>query len=183
MSANIPKIGHAQDFLRRAVALNKVHNPDDPAHAYLEMDHAAWQAAPEKAKGRDAKVASELAIATVARHNIASLHHGYPHKAPVHEQAAYLLRGFAGLQPFAVASDLTGWDLVAETLEHHGFDLLAESEEGRALLHALWTRLQREHPGGFQREHLGAHDESFQWLAQWFRPRIVATGIKADVPT
>ena len=182
---SIFRLGHQQEFLRRAVDLNQVHNPEDPVHAYLRMDADAWREATEgpgpTAPKPNAEVASELAIAVVARKSLSSLHREFPSGAPVHEQAAYLLRGFAGLQPFASASDLTGWDLVAETLEHHGFDLLAESEDGRHLMTQLWSRLQETYPKGFTRRDLLHRDETLGWLSEWFRTRIVATGINADI--
>lgn len=182
---SIFRLGHQQEFLRRAVELNQVHNPEDPVHDYLRMDADAWRNATEgpgpAASKPDASAASELAIAVVARKSMSSMHREFPAGAPVHEQAAYLLRGFAGLQPFASASDLTGWDLVAETLEHHGFDLLAESEDGRRLLTELWSRLQEEFPKGFTRRDLLQRDGTLTWLSEWFRTRIVATGINADV--
>ncbi|MFO1533477.1 MAG: hypothetical protein ABR562_07275 [Thermoplasmatota archaeon] len=181
--SSIYRLGHLQDFLRRATELNQVHNPEDPVHAYLGMDADAWRAATEgeAPPARDPAAASELAIAVVARKSLSSLHREFPTGAPAHEQAAYLLRGFAGLQPFAAASDVTGWDLVAETLEHHGFDLLAESEDGRALVTELWRRLQASHPR-FSRRDLLERDDAFAWLAEWFSARIVATGVKADIP-
>lgn len=190
--SSIYKLGHQADFLRRAIALNQLHSPEDPVHPFLAMDAEAWKAltdpdaallASPASAPKDAAHASELAIAVVARKSLSSLHREFPAGNPVHEQAAYLLRGFAGLQPFAAASDLTGWDLVAETLEHHGFDLLAESEDGRGLLTQLWTRLQSDHPKGFTRRDLLERDATFLWLAQWFRTRIVASGVKADTPT
>ena len=176
---SIFRLGGLQEFLARAAELNALHDPEATAHDYLRMDGAAWRAATDAA-GPEPK--GDIADAIRARKALTSLHKEFPAGNPVHEQAAYLLRGFSGLQPFARASDLTGWDLVAETLEHHGFDLLAESEDGRALASSLWTRLQAGYPSGLTRKDLLTRDEAFEWLANWFRTRIMASGVKADVP-
>lgn len=168
---SIHSLGHLQEFIQRATELNRLHEPD----------HHQEPAASEHA--------------TATRKRLAAIHRDFP-AAPVHEQAAYLLRGFAALRPFAAGSDLTGWDLVAETLEHHGYDLLAESEDGRELLTALWARTEAPDAGAPDAddgatggEHLGPpngtwddRDETMQWLSAWFRARIVATGVHADIP-
>lgn len=177
--ASIYRLGHLAEFMARAVALNRLHNPDDPVHAALLMDAASWTARIEAAGPTPA---GEDAIALQARKGLAALHHEFPAGAPVHEQAAYLLRGLAGLQPFGAASDLTAWDLVAETLEHHGFDVLAESEDARPMLTQLWTSLQATYPTGLQRRDLLERDDALRELSEWFRKRVVATGVHADIP-
>jgi len=161
--ASIYRLGPADAFVRRAAALARLHEPDDDDLPAL-VDHA--------------RILPDGSAAT--RRALLAIHREFPDLAPVHEQAAYLVRAMAGLRPFAAASDLTGWDLAAETLEHHGFDLLAGSEDGRSLLAGLWRHLDGSDPG--QLGWLQSRDAAFHWLADWFRPRIVATGMKADVP-
>jgi hypothetical protein len=177
--ASIYRLGHLADFVRRAAALNEGHNADDAVRTYLAMEPEAFRALVEAA-GPEPQ--GDLGAAVRARKALATIHKEFPLGNPVHEQAAYLLRAFAGLQPFAAGSDLTGWDLLAETLEHHGFDLLAESEDGRALCGDLWRRLQATHPDGLKRNQVLDRDEAWAWLAAYFRPRIMSSGVKADVP-
>jgi hypothetical protein len=158
-------------FLRRAVELNRVHNPDDPLHDTLRMDPDAWHALAEREPDPDP--ATPFGQASAARKALVAIHKEFPGGAPVHEQAAYLVRAFAGLQPLGQGDFGTGWDLMAETLEHHRFELLAESEEGRTLANDLWQRMQAAYPHGFARKHLLERDDVLAYLSEWFRPRIV----------
>ena len=171
MSQTIFHLEPFQQFLHRAVELNRLHAPDDEVHAVILAQHAA------KTQGA---VLGDLHPATLdgqaqeARRTLVALHRDFPGGAPVWEQAALLLRGFAGLRPFPAANFETGWDMVAETLGHHGHDLVATRADAGELGNDLWTRLGDAYPHGFGRTDLLRRDETFEWLADWCRHRMAA---------
>lgn len=150
-------------FLHRVVELNRLHSPDDPLHDALELDHDAWHAFVEEA-GPDADAA------VAARKDLAEIHEHFPGGVPVHRQAAYLVRAFSVARPFAEANHRTGWDYMSELLEHNGFTLMADVDEGRGLGNELWDRLDGV------RTHVGDDDEVLAYLHDWFKPRVAKTG-------
>lgn len=156
-------------FLSRVVELNRLHNPDDRLHDFLHLAPEAWQ---DLLARQGAEPGTEVARASEARKSLHALHSEFPSGSPLPEQAAYLVRGFAGLQPFGEGNHQTGWDYTAELMSHHGHELLMGSEDGRGLGNDLWTRLESAYPQGFTRRNLLDRDETFAFLADWFRHRI-----------
>lgn len=139
-------------FLRRIVELNRLHDPEADLHA------AIFDA--DKGDG------------AAARKKLATLHRDFPYGAPVHEQAAYLLRGFVGLAPFDRANHRTGWDYTMELLLHHHKEPLPDAEAGRDLAADLWDRMEAAYPKGLSRKQVLDRDDTFRWLADWFRHRM-----------
>lgn len=146
-------------FLRRVIDLNRLYNPEDPLHeALLRLSTG------DTAAGGDE--------ASLARKKLATIHKEFPHGAPLHEQAAYVVRAFNGLRPFAEANHRTGWDYLSELMIHSGYEVFPSEEEGRALGNEVWGRVGEAYPDGFGRNRVLDRDAVFQYLADWFRPRI-----------
>ncbi len=150
--ASIHHLEKVPAFLERIVALNRVHSPDDPT-----LDHVANP-------GGDAD-------AKTTRQALVKIHRHFP-EAPMAEQAAYLVRAFNGLRPFAEANHRTVWDYLDDLVRHHDHRLLASEAEGRALGNDVWDRIREEHPDGLTAESLGDRDATHAWLVEWFQHRI-----------
>lgn len=140
------------EFLRRIVELNRLHDPDSPLQDAIFHDSDGDGAA--------------------ARKRLATLHRDFPYGAPLHEQAAYLVRGFAGLAPFDAANHRTGWDYTMELLLHHHKEPLPDEDEGVALAADLWDRLEATYPDGMTRKQVLDRDDTWRWLADWFHHRM-----------
>lgn len=154
--ATIYRLEPLDRFIIRAVDLNRLHSPDDPLHAAIL---AADGGGPE---------------AAYARKCLATIHREFPVGAPVHEQAAFLLRAFTGLAIFQEANFRTGWDFTDELLAHHGHSLETSVAAARTLGSDLWHRLSADHPQGLPRARVLDRDDTFEWLASWLHGRIAA---------
>lgn len=150
--ASIHHLEKVPAFLERIVALNRIHNPDDPVHDRITGD-------------------AEDAEAKEARQRLVRIHRHFP-EAPMAEQAAYLLRAFNGMRPFGLANHRTGWDYLDDLVRHHDHRILASEAEGRDLGNDIWDRLRQEHPDGITADGLPDRDATHEWLTEWFRHRI-----------
>lgn len=145
-------------FLARVVALNRLYAPDDPVHEHLMAASGPIAEGPEG--WREAERTRRI-LHTIHRH--------FPEQAPVHEQAAYLVLQFSGLEPFPEANHRTGWDLTAEILQHAGHELTATVAEGQALGIRLWEEIQE---AGVPADGHLHHEHTLTWLGAWFHDRI-----------
>lgn len=150
-------------FLHRVVELNRLHSPEGPLHEALSLEHDAWHEFVDQA-GPDADDAIK------ARKELAEIHEQFPAGAPVHQQAAYLVRAFNAARPFTEANHRTGWDYTAELLEHNGFSMLATVGESRELGSQLWERLEGD------THDVAAKDAVYEFLEEWFKPRLAKSG-------
>ncbi|HLF17190.1 MAG TPA: hypothetical protein VI796_07155 [Candidatus Thermoplasmatota archaeon] len=173
MSSSIFHLEPFRQFLVHAVELNRVHAPDEPVHAVILAQQATKEAGGELGEPDPATLEGR---ALAARRGLVALHHQFPAGAPVWEQAAYLVRGFAGLAPFPEANVRTGLDLVGELLLHHGHEVMLESDDTGALRDELWGRLEATYPNGMGRQDLLRRDDLLGWLADWFRHRTAVSG-------
>lgn len=149
-------------FMHRVVELNRLHNPDDPLHDAMLTPRV----------NGDARRTAAPTPAGAARKALASIHREFPFGAPVHEQAAYLLRAFAGLAVFGAGNFRTGWDYAGELLAHHGHSIEATVDDAQDLGAGLWDRLAATYPDGMPRTRLLDRDESLEWLSDWLQHRI-----------
>lgn len=150
------------DFQARVVELNKLYSEDTL--------HADLIAGKDNDEETVASIASAPSEAVLARKKLLTIHKDFPYGARPAEQAAFLIRGFAGLAPFATGNFRTGWDYTAELFHHAGiqWNLDADSEE---LALQLTDRLGT-YEGGFQRRHCLDRDELFDWLTSWCQEQI-----------
>lgn len=150
------------DFQARVVELNKVYGED--------AVHADLMAARHNDEETVAAVATAATDAVVARKKLLTIHKDFPYGAHPGDQAAFLLRAFAGLQPFAAGNFETGWDYTSELFHHEGiaWNLDAPQEE----LGLQLTDRLAEYPGGFQRRNCLDRDALFDWLSTWCRQQI-----------
>ncbi len=118
--------------------------------------------------------------AVTCRKALRTVHQDFPYGSSVPEQAAYLLRGLVGLDPFGDADRTTAWTYLHELLEEHGWTLNADDQEQSALVSHLGQRLDQERPGGFQRRHVLDRDAVFSELVDWFEHRLSTTSSGAD---
>jgi len=170
MSPSIFHLEKFPHFLKRVVDLNRVHARDDPVHGALLLEGERRQSLlgqgdpePDTLAGRTQR----------ARRLLSTIHHEFPAGAPVHEQAAYLVRAFSGLRPFDEANHRTGWDYLAETLQHNGHELLAGEDEGRVLGNEVWHRLgSEEGTPALGPADVLERDAAFEYLVDWFHHRI-----------
>lgn len=161
MPQSIHHLERFPHFLKRVIALNQVYNPDDESHALLGLSGPEWEAA---ARGDS----PATKIAARSRKVLHAIHDHFPRGAALTEQAAYLVRAFSGLRPFQEANHRTGWDYTAEVISHGGSQLLATTDEGRALGNDLWDDLR----GELSVDRLTAKDEAFARVHEWLRTRI-----------
>jgi hypothetical protein len=150
-------------FLHRVVELNRLHNHDDPLHDAI--------VGTPRANG-DVRRATRAPAGAAARKALAGIHREFPFGAPVHEQAAYLLRAFCGLAVFSEGNFRTGWDYAGELLAHHGHSVEATLRESQDLGAALWDRLSATYPNGMGRTALLDRDDTLDWLGEWLHDRI-----------
>lgn len=148
MQATVFHLEKLPAFVRRAVELNRLHAPDDDLHDAI-LEGATGDGAAH------------------ARHVLQTIHRHFPEGASLAVQAAYLVRAFGGLRPFSEANHRTGWDVMAEVLQHAGHQVLATPDEIRSLGNTLWEDLQ-----GFQEEDLEEVDDAARMLESWFHTRI-----------
>lgn len=149
-------------FQARVVELNKVYG-EDSVHADLisgkdndEETVAAISAAPGEA--------------VVARKKLLTIHKDFPYGANSADQAAFLLRAFAGLSTFAKGNFETGWDYTCELFHHAGINWNIDADT--AELYLQMTDRFSQYQGGFQRRHCLDRDEMFTWLSNWCREQI-----------
>ncbi len=140
-------------FLQRVIDLNAVHAGDDELHELLRSES-------DDGRGK------------AARKKLVTIHHDFPYGAPLHEQAAYLMRAFYGLAPFGVADHRTAWDYTSELLQHDGHTIEATQQDVEDMGLELFDRLGDSHSGGFERKHVLDRDDTFAWLADWFHHRL-----------
>lgn len=175
---SVPRLEGFREFQVRLVRLNGLHNPEDPVHEHLNADESAWK---ERAQAHpEPDPATPLGRAVRSRKALVALHNQYPSTAPAWEQAAYLLRGMAGLQPFGLANDRTAWDYLQGVLLHHHITLDATERETDDLLSWLAQELGRRYPSGFQRSNLLDVDLLWSDLSGWFRHRVAQLGSRAE---
>ncbi len=114
----------------------------------------------------------DAAEAKDARKKLASLHKEFPTGAPLAEQVAFLLRGFAGLRVFGEGDFRTGWDYTAGLLAHLDHDIAADVADVEELAMQVWDRIEAEHPDGLPRTRLLDRDEAFSYIRDWVKPRL-----------
>lgn len=61
----------------------------------------------------------------------------FPHHWPVHEQAAYIIRAYSGLQIFPDANHRTGLAIMRSYLHHHGHDFALAGEELKEFINTI----------------------------------------------
>ncbi|MGB0652175.1 MAG: hypothetical protein ACPGQL_03155 [Thermoplasmatota archaeon] len=154
-------------FLSRVVELNKLYSPDSDLHDLLAMDPEAWQ---EAAQGVDPDPKTKMGRALIVRRCLHALHANFPSGAPVHEQVAYLVRGFAGMRLFDEANFRTGWDYAGELLQHNDL-ALTEADHG-VLGNDLFERVEAAYGPFMDKKALLDRDDVFDFLAAWFQDRI-----------
>lgn len=167
VQATIQHLEPLSRFRSRVTDLNRLYSPDDPLHTLVSMDGERWHLYMHGPDGRADHVAQGLA----ARKAIAAIHQGFP-AGPMHEQATYLVRAFAGMRPFAEANHRTGWDYTAELVHHNGHELIGTVPEIRTLGSELWRIMEGAYPDGFHAGILGQRDEVWDYLAGYFHRRI-----------
>lgn len=168
MQAIIQHLEPLTRFRRRVSDLNRVYNPDDSVHGVVTMPGPKWQAYLQSADADPTLVTEGL----VARKQLAVIHQSFPAGAAMHEQAAYLVRAFNGLRPFAEANHRTGWDYTAEIVRHAGHDLVATMPESRNLGNELWRVMESAYPDGFIARWILDEDEVWDYLSDYFHRRI-----------
>jgi hypothetical protein len=160
MNQTIHHLEPLQNFLQRAVEFNRIYSADNQLHDAALADRA----------DRHEKTLAERAAK--CRRALATIHKNFPNGAPLHEQGAYLLRAFTGLKPFDEGNYRTGWDMLAAVLAHHEHELMALDQEGRELGTAVWQRAEELYPKGLPASQIAAHDELFEFLADWLHHRV-----------
>jgi hypothetical protein len=150
------------EFQARVVELNKLYG-EDSVHADLisgkdndEETVAAISAAPHDA--------------VLARKKLMTIHKDFPYGSNSADQAAFLLRAFAGLAPFSKGNFETGWDYTAELFHHAGINWNLDTDATELSLQ-ITDRLS-SYQGGFQRRHCLERDEMFAWLSAWCQIQI-----------
>ncbi len=157
-------------FLNRVLELNRLYNPEDPLHAPLELTGDAWHEFATKADG--AAPDSPEGRAVVARKCLYSLHANFPNGSPVHEQMAYLVRGFTGMRLFNEANFRTGWDYAMETAMHNRFELMANDEDRMELANEVFDRCTQTYGDFLEKRLLLERDDVFNYAAEWFHHRM-----------
>lgn len=144
-------------FQERVISLNKVYG-DDHVHADLLEGR-------EHDEETVAAISTNASDAVVARKKLLTIHKDFPYGAHPAEQAAFLLRGFAGLAPFASGNLQTGYDYTAELFGHADipWNLDVDVEE----LGLQITNRLSHYQGGFQRRNCLDRDDLFDWLVSW----------------
>lgn len=127
-----------------------------------------------------ALMAADPDQAVQCRKALRTVHQDFPYGSSVPEQAAYLLRGLIGLDPFADDDRTTAWSYLLQLLEEHGWILQADAGTQAALVSHLKQRLDDARPGGFQRRHVLDRDAVFSELVDWFDRRLTAHADGAD---
>ena len=167
-SASIHRLEPFDRFMQRAIDLNALYSPDDPLHEQL----VAVQPVATKPLDAPAEAIGSWTEVSWARKCLVTIHREFPFGAPVHEQAAYAVRAFAGLRVFAEANFRTGWDYTAELIEHAGRTLEAGVRDAEELGNELLDRMNQAYPTGFSRAMVLERDDVFDFLAEWFRRRV-----------